>query len=51
VPVLTGIPEEIETCLRLARLRSIWSCLPDEIFNLILLFVMKNCANEAWQYI
>lgn len=43
IPVLTGIPEEIETCLRLARLRSIWSCLPDDVFNHILLYVLGNC--------
>jgi hypothetical protein len=51
VSVLTGIPENIENCLRLARLRSIWSLLPDEIFNLILLYVMESYANDAWKYI
>lgn len=51
VPVITGIPEDIETCLRLARLRSIWSLLPNDIFDLVLLQIMKLYADEAWQYI
>jgi len=51
IPVITGIPIEIESCLRLARLRSIWSVFPDDVFNLILLCIMKNYADEAWRYI
>lgn len=51
IPVKTGIPTEIESCLRLARLRSIWNLLPDDIFNVILLYIMKNYADEAWKYI
>ena len=51
IPVLTGIPIEIETCLRLARLRSIWSLLPDDVFNLIMLCIMKNNADRAWKHI
>lgn len=51
IPVLTGIPEEIETCLRLARLRSDWSILDDDVFNLILLYIMKFYADEAWNFV
>lgn len=51
IPVLTGIPEEIETCLRLARLRSVWNILDNDVFNIILLYIMKNYADDAWQYI
>ena len=51
IPVLTGIPKEIETCLRLMRFRGLWSLLPDDIFSIIMLNVMKNYANEAWKYI
>lgn len=51
IPVLTGIPVEIEMCLRLARLRSIWNMFPDDIFNIILLYIMKNKSDAAWQYI
>lgn len=54
VPVLTGIPESIETCLRLMRLphvESQFSTLPTDIFNIILMYVCKNYANDAWTYI
>jgi hypothetical protein len=54
VPVLTGIPEEIETLLRLMRLErtnSVWSKLNDDIFNLLLQYIMKSYADDAWEYI
>ena len=51
IPVKTGIPEDIETCLRLARLRSIWTVLPKEIFDKILYDIAECYADEAWQYI
>lgn len=54
ISVLTGIPEEIETCLRLMRLprtESIWTILPDDIFNLLLQYIMKTYADNAWQYL
>ena len=54
IPVLTGIPEEIEAILRLMRLEkteSIWTQLPDDVFNLILQNIMKTYADIAWQYI
>jgi len=54
ISVLTGIPEEIESCLRSMRLQkteSYWSLLPDDIFNLLLQYTMKTYANDAWEYI
>lgn len=51
LPVVTGIPIEIETCLRLAQLRSIWSLLPKDLFDLLLSYIAKNYADDAWQYI
>jgi len=54
IPVLTGIPEEIETCLRLIRLErtnSIWTILNDDIFNLLLKYIIKSYADDAWKYI
>ena len=51
IPLKTGIPKRIESCLRLARLRSIWNMLNDDIFNLILLYINKNFADKAWKYI
>lgn len=51
IPVLTGIPESIESCLRLARLRSMWSLLPNEIFDHILKCIAKKYADEAWVYL
>ena len=49
-PVVTGIPAEIETTLRLINNRE-WSTLPAEIFDLILVNVAKHYADIAWQYI
>jgi hypothetical protein len=54
IPVITGIPIDIESTLRLfclPRTLSFWSYLPTEIFNLILFYLSKNYADEAWQYI
>ena len=54
ISVKTGIPEETESCLRLLRLlktESVWSLLPDDIFNLLLQYIMKAYADDAWQYI
>ena len=51
IHVITGIPEEIENCLRLARLRSMWSLLPKEIFDKILFDIAECYADETWQYI
>ena len=53
IPVVTGIPLDIESCLRLMRLprtESYLSYLPTEIFNLILFYISKNYADEAWEY-
>jgi hypothetical protein len=54
IPVITGIPIDIESSLRLMKLsktESYWSYLPKEIFDLILFYISKNYADEAWQYI
>ena len=54
VPIVTGIPIDIESTLRLfclPRTVSFWSYLPTEIFNLILFYLSKNYADEAWQHI
>jgi len=54
IPVITGIPVDIESCLRLIRLprtESYLSYLPNETFNLILFYVSKSYADEAWQHI
>ena len=54
IPVLTGIPEEIESCLRLMKLErtnSVWSKLNDDIFNLLLKYIMKSYADDAWEYV
>ena len=51
IPLKTGIPTKIESCLRLARLRSIWTMFNDDVFNLILLYINKNLADKAWKYI
>lgn len=54
IPVLTGIPQEIETCMRLMRLEktnSVWITLNDDVFNLICMHLLKLYANDAWKYI
>ena len=53
-PVLTGIPEEIESCLRLMRLektQSLWTMINDDIFREICLHLLKGYADDAWSYI
>ena len=54
VPVLVGIPPEIETCLRLMRLertQSYWSMLPKDMFDLILFYVLQSYSDDAWVYV
>lgn len=51
LPVVTGIPIEIETCLRLARLRSVFNVLPKDLFDLLLNYIAKSYADDACQYI
>jgi hypothetical protein len=54
LPVLTGIPEEIETTLRLMRLektKSIWVNINDDIFSIICLHLLKLYADDAWNHI
>jgi hypothetical protein len=53
-PVFVGIPPEIETCLRLMKLEkteSVWSILPEDMFNLLLSYILKSYSDEAWEYI
>lgn len=54
IPVITGIPIDIESFLRLMRLprtESYLSYLPTEIFNLILFHISKNYSDQAWKYL
>ena len=54
IPVLSGIPEEIEITMRLMRLEkteSVWTTVNDDIFNLICMHLLKKYADEAWNYI
>ena len=51
IPIITGIPRDVEECLRLSRLRSIWSTLNDDVFNNILLSIAKCYADDACKYI
>jgi len=52
IPVITGIPLEIESTLRLMRLReSVWSLINDDVFNIICEHLLHCYADEAWQYI
>jgi hypothetical protein len=54
IPVQTGIPVEIESCLRLSMLpgtNSILSYLPKEIFERVLFYVHQDYADKAWKYI
>ena len=53
-PVITGIPSEIETAMRLMRLpktESVWSMINNDIFNVICLHLLKKYADDAWDYI
>ena len=54
IPVLTGIPEEIETTMRLLclpRTESVWTVINEDIFNVICLHLLHKYADDAWQYI
>ena len=54
IPVLVGIPPEIETTMRLMKLErtnSFLSKLPNDIFNMLLFYILRSYANEAWKYI
>ena len=53
-PVITGIPSEIETLMRLMRLpktESVWTMIDDDVFNVICLHLLGQYANDAWNYI
>jgi len=53
-PVITGIPLEIETIMRLMRLektQSVWTIINDDIFREICLHLFKKYADDAWEYI
>ena len=54
IPVITGIPSEIETLMRLMRLpktESVWTMVDNDVFNLLLQYVMKSYADDAWEFI
>jgi len=54
IPVLVGIPPEVETTLRLMKLertQSLWTTLPKDLFDLLLSYILRAYANEAWKYI
>jgi hypothetical protein len=54
IPVVTGIPSDIETTLRLMRLpqtESIWVNINDDIFSIICLHLLKLYSDDAWYYI
>ena len=53
-PVITGIPSEIESLIRLMRLpktESVWTMINDDIFNVICEHLLKKYADDAWDYI
>jgi len=54
IPVNTGIPEDIETIMRLMRLErteSVWTIINDDIFREICMHLLKDYADDAWKYI
>ena len=54
IPVLVGIPPEVETTLRLMKLertQSLWTMLPKDLFDLLLSYILRAYANEAWKHI
>ena len=54
IPVITGIPSEIETLMRLMRLpktESVWTTINNDVFNVICVHLLHNYANDAWNYI
>ena len=53
IPVITGIPPEIETTMRLMRLpktKSVWTMIDDDVFYMVCLHLLHKYANEAWNY-
>lgn len=53
-PVITGIPSEIETTMRLLRLprtESVWSTINNDVFNVICLHLLRKYADDAWKCI
>ena len=54
IPVITGIPSEIEATMRLMRLpktESLWTVIPDDVFNVICIHLLRKYADDAWSYI
>ena len=54
IPVITGIPSEIEATMRLMRLpktESIWTMISDDVFNVICMHLLRKYADDAWYYI
>jgi hypothetical protein len=54
IPVVTGIPNNVETTLRLMRLpktESIWVNIDDDVFSIICSHLLKLYADDAWCYI
>ena len=54
VPVITGIPSEIEATIRLMRLsktESVWTMINDDLFNVICIHLLQKYADDAWDYI
>jgi hypothetical protein len=54
IPVVTGIPPEIETTMRLLCLpktKSVWTIINNDIFNVICLHLFHIYANDAWDYV
>lgn len=50
-PVTTGIPQNVETLMRLIYYNDkVWNTLPREIFDYILEKICKGYADEAWKY-
>ena len=52
--MITGIPEEIEACLRLMRLektQSVWTMINNDVFNVICLHLLYEYGKNAWNYI
>ena len=53
-PVITGIPLEIETTMRLMRLpktESVWTTINNDVFYMICFHLLHKYANDAWEYI
>jgi hypothetical protein len=53
-PVVTGIPQEVETIMRLMRLsktESVWNMIDNDVFDVICLHLLYEYSNDAWSYI